>query len=155
MEIKWRRGFRGGIPADAAHEELERVREERGLLQPDAVVDAARDEDSPLHPCFTWDQEKAALEWNKSEARDLIQNLVVVDSGTREERAPVYISVALASGDRSYTPTNVVVADRGMRESSVADALRQIEGWCRRYGSLEDLRPITEAIEAVRSRIGS
>lgn len=39
---------------------LEDLRRRDGLLQPAAVVEDARDESSPLHPLFEWDDRKAA-----------------------------------------------------------------------------------------------
>lgn len=44
---------------------------------PQQIVDRARDENSELHKCFTWDDTKAAEKWRKEEAHQLRHFLVV------------------------------------------------------------------------------
>ncbi len=49
-----------------------------GKLRPQAVVDAAKDEDSPLHNAFCWDDAEAARLYRLDQARRLIRSFKVV-----------------------------------------------------------------------------
>lgn len=68
----------GGVDAQTAGEELERIREDRGLLTPGAVVEESRPEDAPLHPVFEWRDPVAAEQWREHQASQLIKRVRVV-----------------------------------------------------------------------------
>lgn len=90
-----------GVDAEVAGAELERIREETGVLMPDAVVEESRPKDAPLHPAFEWDNKRAGQAWRVHQARNLIRAIQVVQDG--ELRAPVYVNVRPESGaDPSY-----------------------------------------------------
>jgi hypothetical protein len=63
-----------------------------GRLEPEAVVEAARDRESPLHSYFTWSNREAADKRRLDEARELIRSfkLVVIDRSISFE-VPKYI----------------------------------------------------------------
>jgi len=63
-----------------------------GRIEPEAVVEAARDRESPLHDYFTWSNREAADKRRLDEARELIRSfkLVVVDRTVSFE-IPKYI----------------------------------------------------------------
>lgn len=46
---------------------------------PEQIVERARDENSELHKCFTWDDTAAAEKWRKEEARQIRHFLVIRD----------------------------------------------------------------------------
>lgn len=46
-------------------------------FSPDQIVEAARDENTELHKCFTWDDTTAAASWRRHQARMLIAQLVI------------------------------------------------------------------------------
>lgn len=56
---------------------LKQLEKEDGRLTPEDVVKAAEDEDSPLHGCFTWDNDAAAHQFRLVEARRLIRTVKV------------------------------------------------------------------------------
>jgi len=47
----------------------------RGKLDPAQLIEAARDENSPLHSCFEWDDSAAAAQWRMEQARELIRRV--------------------------------------------------------------------------------
>src|SRR5690606_25615999 len=61
---------------DAIRAEIERL-ERDGKIRPVDVVEAAKDESSPLHDCFTWDDGEAAHQYRLIEARNLLRVYVV------------------------------------------------------------------------------
>ena len=87
-----------------AASELARICNENGLLTPVAVLDAARDENNPLHPAFEWDDSKAAEIYRRSQAQDLIYSVEIVREDFQPE--PVYFHSQSAGG---YMPMQEVV----------------------------------------------
>lgn len=71
-----------------------------GRLTPDAVVEAASEPDSPLHPCFEWDDTEAAARYRLDQARTLIRSVrVVVRTDTREVSTVYYLRDPEQRGD--------------------------------------------------------
>lgn len=86
-----------GVDAQTAGEELERIRNASGgKLATQEVVRWAAEPDSPLHACFTWDNEKAAQEFRLEEARSLIRSVVVVKNDD-DKPQPAFWNVAIAT----------------------------------------------------------
>jgi hypothetical protein len=79
-----------------------------GILTAQAVVDAARPDDHPLHLHFEWDDEKAGEKYRVAQARQLIRivKLTYIDRRGDVQRMRVFHSVPdpdSVSG-RSYVP---------------------------------------------------
>src|SRR5258705_4645106 len=75
---------------------LEAIRKDNpnGLLVAEEVVEAARDNASPLHGFFPWDQKKAAQQWWLQEARRLIRVIrVTFPDDSEEKEVPRYVSL--------------------------------------------------------------
>lgn len=71
MVYKWK--IPGVIPVDAqtAGEELQRIYQEKGGLNPSDIVEESRHDSAPLHPCFEWDDETAAEKYRQTQAMQL------------------------------------------------------------------------------------
>jgi hypothetical protein len=67
-----------GVDAQTAGEELDRIRQEHGTLEPGTVVDESRPEEAPLHPAFEWCDPKAAELYREHQATHLIKQVRVV-----------------------------------------------------------------------------
>ena len=66
-----------------------------GLLRPQAVVDAARPEDSPLHGAFCWDDTEAARLYRLDQAQRLIRRFTIeIESYGEQVDVPVFINVS-------------------------------------------------------------
>lgn len=134
-------------------EELERLRRTAadGILQPRAVVEAARDPESPLHPEFEWDDTDAAEKWRLYQARNLI-NVVVryVDAGHGKQIAcRVYASLTSdRQGEGGYRLVTDVLADSALRQQLLADARADMKRFRDKYRDLEELADVFEAMEA-------
>ena len=70
---------------------LRALEDAQGRLTPDAVVNAARDSENPLHPHFEWDDTKAAEAHRRNQARTLIKTVTLsVQYQTLTLNAQVY-----------------------------------------------------------------
>ena len=136
----WRHGFESKINADAVGEELARIRESKGgRLTPADVVEAARRRASPLRDCFTWDNTEAAEKWRLTEARRLIQGILI--EHPRPEREPLiaYISVTDERQGRCYKESRIVMEDMDFRAQALRECRDAIAAWRRRFRKLEDV----------------
>jgi hypothetical protein len=113
------------------------------------VVDAARDEASPLHDQFTWNVGEAAKKHWLHEARLLVHEIEIqlLDPESEDEGfVPVIIS-PLGSG--GYRETRVALADPEDRQAILMRALQEAETWAKKHRKLTELAPIRDAIQRV------
>jgi len=84
--------------------ELKQLENRAGKLTPEQVVNAAADESSALHSCFTWDDSEAAAKWRIEEARELIRSVrieTVIEERTIRSVAYVH-DPARETGEAGY-----------------------------------------------------
>jgi hypothetical protein len=104
-----------------AQRELERIRAQHGgHLQAEHVVDAARPQNSVLHPHFEWDDSRAGEQYRLIQARQLIKiviapqrvssETVVVPFYVNEEKGDGYVSIVEVMSDKDRAFNNVVQA---------------------------------------------
>lgn len=127
--------------------------EESGRLRAEAIVERAKSRTSVLHPCFTWEDTKAASLWRLEEARGLIRSYsVVIDQQPPlTTRAYVSLKSVRASGG-GYTPIQHILSDRELYEEMKQNALEELSDMERRYGHIADLQAVFRAAEKVRAR---
>ena len=128
---KFRSGSRFSGDADAVVVEMERIRSETGALQPEAVLVAAEDEGSALHPHFEWDDTAAAREYRLETARRLIRAVVTPAATKGDEPLAKYVYT-----DRDYVPIATIAADPGRYLQALAAARRDLESAQRRVNDL-------------------
>lgn len=118
--------------------ELDSIYRANGTLTPGMVVDAARDETSPLHECFEWDDAKAGEQYRLTQAAHLIRRCRVIhetdDGGKRNMRA--YLPVADPEQHRpyAYQPTREALADPVSRRLILTRMDREWRQFKARYG---------------------
>lgn len=103
-----------------------------GPISPQMVLDRARDESSPLHDCFEWNDTIAAEKFRMVQARVLLRLVVPVYANSNFEtiRIPLFQSVrALRGRDNgeapSYLPSVSLLSDEQRRLMLVAQKLEQ------------------------------
>jgi hypothetical protein len=108
VKYQFRRGQSiAGTSAEVVGAELEDIRlRNGGKLKPHDVVDAARYEDSPLHPAFEWDDSKAAEAHRLWQARTLIRSVEIIIEAA-PEAVPLMVNVRM--GGEQYYQSSVVL----------------------------------------------
>lgn len=135
-----------------------------GLLRPQAVVDAARDEESPLHNAFCWDDTEAANQYRLIQAQHLIRSfkITIEKNGSEnkeskvfgcENKVPVFIGLSTdreggCKAENPYRFAEDVAKDEDLTAVAVHDALELLRSIKERYLYLKQLRDIWEAIDA-------
>lgn len=132
-------------------EELKRLAELHGTLQPAIVVDAARAEDSPLHNSFDWDDSDAANQWRLHQARNIINAAVVYqtrgDGKEIQVRAFVSLSTDRHKGGEGYRLTLDVMSDVEHRAQLLVDARAEMLAFKGKYAKLNELAAVFAAID--------
>lgn len=143
MTYQWK--VPGIMPVDAqtAGNELQRIYERDGVIEPETVVAESRTPSAPLHSCFEWDDEKAAHKYRITQAQNIIRAIVVVDEAKQPETR------AFVNVQREYHPVSVVVRNPEKREILLQNALNELRWFERKYNTLQELSNVFAAIEEV------
>jgi hypothetical protein len=150
MIYQWKADARYSIGANIAAERLSKIRKQNGGITPRAVVDDAASPKSPLHPCFEWDDDKAADAHRLWQARKLIGSIVVAEVNDeplgREVRAFIHVTV----DSPRYEPIEMAMRDENMRDEIIDRAWREIKIWQTRYAAYQEFAQLVDAIDNYR-----
>lgn len=128
--------------AEKVYKELEKITEKT----PQNIVDyAAKHPKSELHKCFTWDDSKAANEWRKYEARQVVRLLVYEDEN---EEQPTKVRVLQKTADE-YKPVTQIIRNEDEYKELLKRAKAELAAFKERYKTLAELETVLEAIEAL------
>lgn len=127
--------------ANKVYADLEKIKEKT----PQNIVDyAAAHPKSELHKCFTWDDTKAANEWRKYEARQVVRLLVFEDENEEE---PTMVRVLQKTAD-AYKPVTQIVRNEDEYKELLKRAKAELAAFRQRYKTLVELESVLEAIDA-------
>lgn len=148
----WRQGARVNLDPQKAGEELERIKKAgNGLLEPANVVEAARNEASPIHDHFEWDDAVAAESFRQDQARELVRCLTIDISRSNVEPKTVRAFVNVEIGEqRGYVASVTAMSSEELRKQVLARAFAELEAWRARHAELTELARIFSAMEETR-----
>jgi hypothetical protein len=106
-----------------------------GRLTPNAVVEDARDKDSPLHSVFEWDDAVAADRFRIEQARNLIQSFKV-HVEYRETIVSVPQWVRDPEGEQGYRETAEIRDDRAIALAALVSEASRAGAYLHRVRSL-------------------
>ena len=138
---KWKKGSPFKVDAQIVGDRIEEIRQKNnGIVTPEAIVEDAKDPESPLHDEFEWDVEKAAYRHWKARARSMTNHIVVVriQSEDAEEGKPAFISVEVTQYQRGYVTLDQVVSNQDWREYAIEACFRMLKGLQKRFEALND-----------------
>lgn len=129
------------------------------LIPTERVVEAARPEDSPIHPYFEWNKDAAAFQHNLWQARHLINSIRVeitfrTDNSSFRVLGPGFVSIRTSPKTRMYMPISSAMEDPVALQSIMKDALNLLLHWKSRYElyrQAEDFKPFGIVFEAIES----
>ena len=131
--------------------------ENRGILRPEDVVEAARKENSPLHTKFDWDDDAAAEKYRLWQARVLISEVYVHIENSNGKKVPTKVFVSLSTdrykGARGYRTLENVMSHAETRNQLIRDALADMQGFELRYRTLRELARVFSAMRETRKAV--
>lgn len=128
------------------------ARQNGGVLKVEDVLTEARDEGSPLHKHFEWDDSEAAEQYRRQQARALIQKckITLIDSQPVEIRAFVSLPTDREHGG-GYRLTSEVLGDSRMKAELIRDIQLTITRWTQKLHLLD--QDLAEAIIDLDTRV--
>lgn len=144
MTYQWK--VPGIMPVDAqtAGNELQRIYERDGVIEPGTVVLESESPSAPLHSCFEWDNEKAAHKYRITQAQGIIRAIVSVNETEKSQETRAFVSV-----EREYHPVSVVIRNPEKRDILLQNALNELHWFEKKYNSLCELSGVFSAIKEV------
>jgi hypothetical protein len=125
--------------------ELKKIEQRKGIITPSSVVEAARDQTSPLHAHFTWDDTEAAEAYREWQARGLLKRVTVKIEG---KVLPAFHNVVVqveGDGERQgYISTSIVLKDKGMTKQIIQQAIDELIFWEKKYADLKELSGVVD-----------
>lgn len=133
-----------GISTPTVINAIAALRRDDGTIHPEDIVEAAREEASPLHRYFEWDDSAAAAAWRIEQAQRLLRvtvTLIPVDGKNKPIRAFVSLS-----NEKGYRQTGSVLVNAAQREQLVQDALSEMQSFRRKYSHLKEVAEVVAAM---------
>lgn len=150
-QYSWKTGYYP-VSAQETGEFLNKISEREGGVTAARVLDLSRREDALLHPCFEWDDTKAAESHRLYQARKLVGNLVcavVKEDPEKEVVAPTtraFVSVSAPQEKGIFKPTIVAMSDPVDRQIVLDNAKREALSFANKYSGLSEFAEVIEAI---------
>lgn len=151
MIYKWK-NYSYKTSAEVAGEVCEELDRTVGLT-PQNLVNVSRPEDAPLHNEFEWDNDVAAEEWRRVQARLLINNLAIVVEEQKQEPVRAFFSLqcGFRKNDGNYESTIRIMSDSDKRKKLLESAKRDMEAFKNKYQMLTELQDVFSAMELVEN----
>lgn len=138
-----------GLDVEQVGTTLEALAEQYGCLEPSIIVREAAPPESPLHPAFEWDDQRAGEQYRLQQARHLIREVrVVTEDGEESLEQRIFVNV-IADNRRGYMPIVKVMTDDVLREQVLAKAKSDLLSWRERYKDLQELASVYAIIDDV------
>jgi hypothetical protein len=116
---------------------------QQGAVTPRDVVDSARSTNSPLHPFFEWNDQKAADLFRVEQARNMLRSIKVkfVDGSTEivARAFQVEATKAYEGAPREYRSFRSMADDSAFAARMMQSAYDDLISWRRKYSPYEDV----------------
>lgn len=160
----WKKGTYSGftkLDPQKCYEELKTLPNASDNLQRipnQCVVDFAKNNpQSELYNAFDWDDANCANAFRKHVAKNLKNSLYTFELENPQVKTvdckeikeiPLFINPG-KKGESDHMPTEIVMSNKDLRQSTLEKALRELENFKKRYGFLKELEGIFSAIDNI------
>lgn len=145
MNVTW--GFmKFSADANKCYSEVKSLSE----ITPENIVAFARDENTELHKCFQWDDEIAAENWRKQQARMVVASFTVTVE-TEEHGAQSYRLIEHDDTDKAYKPVVFTVRNEDEYARLLKQAKAELASFKKRYKAIVELSEVIDEIDRVLS----
>ena len=142
MEVEWK--INGIFKANA-----QKVYEEIGCrkVTPEDVLEQARNnENSELHKCFEWNDSIAAEKYRLTQARQIIQLLVIKPEKKEEPQVRVF---QITTETNNYQPVRLFLEQPDEYKALLQRAKNELSAFKTRYKTLSELETVFNEIDKV------
>lgn len=120
-----------------------------GLLEPEDVVAAAREDEHPLHQHFEWNDSVAAHHFRLDQARSIIRVVRVIDDEATDGTSRAFLSVK-DDGKVSYRSITDVKSSLQLQMAVLNQAERDLMAFERRY---QDMMDVCDLVRAAKQKV--
>ena len=141
--IKWK--FDGIYNADPVKckQEIESIGSD---VRPQQIVDYAKNPKAELHKCFTWNNDVAAKKWRLQEARQVVCNLVIVETNSDGEENMQIRVFHRTDNDEGYKPIQLILKNKDEYEKILERCLSDLRALKNKYKNLSEYQEIWDLI---------
>lgn len=142
------------ISAEDVGEELTRIHDKHGQLEPALVVKESRPKSACLHKAFEWNDQAAAEEYRIQQARQIINVVTVVHEDMPASKPlQAFINVTVVNDEdekaRRYVPMRTVVENPDLLAQHLEHLKKRLKNMRVEHAAFVELRPVWEAIDSV------
>jgi hypothetical protein len=133
-----------------------------GTITPEALVDAARDKESPLHEYFEWDDATAAHQYRLEQARRMIRACHVKEIIRKETlEIPYFVKdPAIDQNEPGYRETAKVATDEDFAQTmilreiiSARGQLKRVSNFAKYVGVGSDVDDLIDRLDKIYRRV--
>ena len=150
FECKWLAGFRCSVKAEVAGQVMQRL-ESEGRLTPANLVEEARPEESSMHKAFEWDDVKAAENYRRQQATQMIRAIVVRESDVVSGGSEAVQVKVFNQSEKGgvYESLRTILLDEEKSGSLMDKAKAELMTFRAKYSQLERLARLMSEIDEV------
>lgn len=139
--------FKFKADAQKCADEIMEICEELESATPQQILEKARDSNTELHKCFTWDDTEAAKKWRISEARAVVRNLKIIEQNPDKQSEPTTIRVFYKTDNESgYKPTKLILKKPDEYKALVERCRSELLAIKQKFNSISEYEEIWEMI---------
>lgn len=148
-----------GVPPQQAGEFLEELERSHGALTPELVLNESRDENAVLHPCFEWDDDKAAEGFRLYQARKILNNITVKIEHS-PMKAPQVVRAFINVNDETkkergkFVAMATIMRNPDYKAQILKNALYELQTFKNKYADYVELEKVFTAIDELAEKIG-
>ena len=113
-------------------------------VTPEQIVEAAKDESKELHKCFEWNDNIAAENWRKYQARKILGLLVIRET---EDKTAVPLRVFYKNDNGGYKPSEKIFRIDDEYQKLLQTAWAELRAFKNKYARLQELSEIFALID--------
>lgn len=114
---------------------------------PAQILEKAKDANTQLHLCFTWDNNQAAEKWRLFEARQIVCNLVIKKTSDENDLEEVTnIRLFHKTDNSGYKPLTLILRNEEEYEKLVRRCADELSAIKKKYSHLSEFEEIWELI---------
>lgn len=141
--IQWKMSGLFHADATKCKQEIENIGDD---VTPPEVVEYARNPDTELHKCFTWDNDVAADKWRLYEARQVLCNIVVVDKRDDSLEPTSFRLFHKTDNTGGYKPLSLIIQNEDEYKKLLRNCETDLQTIKKKYQNLSEYQEIWDLI---------
>lgn len=153
---EWAENVRCSGSAQIVGETLMQINEKHGTVKPETVVHEAKRKSHPLHPFFEWDNDKAADEFRKEQARYLIRSVRIIQQVKNEEPKLIRVFHNVEDTEeigRGYQPLVHIMNSEDLKQQAISYSIQYLQQARKRLSEIKELEKIVVELEKIEAKL--